>query len=113
MKTEVQQPLSHIKSSGTLFPLTCTVIYESVKHKFMLTDSLNRQFICIFQRLLYIVGTQRSQWSHHLYIFFPEHQNIGISPEHHSEVAIKTRYINIEEFHQSFSHTYRTAAGAA
>src|SRR5574344_296696 len=109
MKTEVQQPLSHIKSSGTLFPLTCTVIYESVKHKLMLTDSLNRQLISILQRLLYIVGTQRSQWAYHLYIFFTKHEYIGISPEHHREVAIKTRYINIKEFHQLFGHTYRTA----
>src|SRR5574344_978712 len=79
----------------------------------MLADSLDRQLISILQRLLYIVGTQRSQWAYHLYIFLTKHQNIGISPEHHPEVAIKARYINIKELNQLLGHTYRTAARAA
>ena len=83
----VEQALGHIHRRHP-----CTLILQTIEHKLMTACRVYGQFIYILERLLDIVGIERSQRTHVLHLITTQREDISVGPQHHSEVALIGRH---------------------
>ncbi len=98
----VQQTLGHIHRGHT-----SRLIFQTIEDKLMTAQFVDRQLIDILQRLLDIIGIQRSQWTNHLNILTTQRTDISISAHHHGIIALIGRNEG-EELLQTLTYAYGT-----
>ena len=79
----IEQTLGHIHRRHS-----CRLILQTIKDEFMTAEAIDRQLIDILQRLLDVVGIERSQRSYLLDMLATQREDIGIGTHHHPEVAV-------------------------
>ena len=137
METEVEQPLRHLQRRGVVGGVVVAAVFgaQPVKHKLVLAQSLDGQFVVVFKLLLNIVGIEHGEFCRLRNVLVAERQQIGIGPHENAEVAeprgdaakclfreahsvLLLHFVEIDLgigqiFLQTLAHAYRTAAGTA
>ena len=83
MITIVEQTLGHVHRRDTR-----TLVLQTVEHELMATDSVDRQFVDILQRLLDVVGIECGERPDLLDMLTTEREDIGVGTHHDAEVAV-------------------------
>ena len=137
METEVEQPLRHLQRRGVVGVVVVAAVFgaQPVKHKFVLAQSLDGQFVVVFKLLLNIVGIEHGEFCRLRNVLVAEREQIGIGPHENAEVAeprgnaseclfreahsvLLLHFVEIDLgigqiFLQTLAHAYRSAAGTA
>ena len=125
----VEQTLCHVHcgNAGAL-------VLQTVKHKLVLADCRDWQFIVIAERLLDVVGCESGKRTDHAYVLTSQCKDVAVSTHHHSEVAEELANMDVavvrcydvvctvcllchlgngEQILQTFAYADRTRTGTA